>query len=174
VIVVVVGPRPVSAAGARLVDAPAVEEDAVAVDARDPDLLQVEDRELDQVAVVVEDLQAVRRLTEGESDPLVRREPAQVAAERLLLAGPRDEEEVVVRPLVRRVVLSGRRADCDQADDPVVGPGALRQLGGEGPVGVGVDRLTLASGAGSETVYGRPDPRAAQVQVPRRRHRKTT
>jgi hypothetical protein len=49
----------------------------------------------------------------------------------------------VVRPLVGRVVLLGRRAHRDQADDAVVGPCALGQLGGEGPVGVGVDGVSL-------------------------------
>jgi hypothetical protein len=105
------------------------------------------------VTVVVEDLQAVRGLSEREDDPLVLRQPAQVLPQPLLLAGLRDEQEVVIRPLVGRIVELGRRPDRDQADDPVVGPSTLGQLGGEGAKGGSVDQLTLASRAAYQSSH---------------------
>jgi hypothetical protein len=105
------------------------------------------------VAVVVEDLQAVRGLSEREDDPLVRRQPTEVLTQPLLLAGQRDEQEVVIRPLVGRIVELGRRPDRDEADDPVVGLSTLGQFGGKSAKGGSVDQLTLASRAAYQSSH---------------------
>ena len=59
----------------------------------------------------------------------------------------------MVRPLVRRVVAVGHRTDRDEADDAIVDARELRQLAGEGAVGVGVDQLTLASRAAYQSSH---------------------
>ena len=134
VLVVRLRARMVAHPRAALLDPAAVEEDAVAVDPGEPDLLEVEHGELEHVPVVVDDLQAVLGLAERQRDPVVVRQPAQLRAQRLLLARLRDQEEVVVGPVVGRVIPIGHRADGDEAYDARVGGGQLGQLGGEGGV----------------------------------------
>ena len=87
-----------------------------------------EDGELEEVTVVVDDLDAVLGLTEGQRDALVPREPREVAAHRLLLAGLREDEEVVVGPLVGFGRLAGHRPDGDEAEHARIGLQAPAQL----------------------------------------------
>ena len=100
--------------------AAAVEEHRVAVRAGDEKLVEVEDREFEEMPVLEDDLQPVLRLAVDEDRPVRAGEPGEVRPEGLLRAGHRDDEEVVVREGVGRDPVPRHRAEGDEADDPRV------------------------------------------------------
>ena len=99
----------------------AVEQHAIIVHPRQVQLGFVEDRELQQVPIVMEHLEPMRRLAHLQDDALAVGQPAQVLTERLLCTRDRDHEEVMVRPRVWRTPALGHRAHRDQSQHAGIG-----------------------------------------------------
>ena len=137
-------------------DPAAIEQDAKAVDAGDGHLLRVEHGELEQMRVAIEHLHAVRRLAVGEDDLLAIGQPGKLGPHPLLLAGPADDEKIMVGPLVGRR-LARHRAQRNQPENALVCGEALAQPFAEAAVRV--------------AIHGAPDPLTKTLRIKERRGR---
>ena len=96
-------------------DVAAIEDHAVAVDAHGGQFFHTQNHRLHQMTVVINGAEAVRALRRDIHQPVAVWQPGEVSQQRFLRAGHGHHEQVVIGPLVGRVVTLCHRS---HRDDP--------------------------------------------------------